>query len=788
MFSPKKFLFSLLFCGQLMQVASASPQTSSTIKIPKLSGEITIDAKLDEPAWKNATRVSIDNVTRPYDNLPSPVKTEALLMENDGVFYIAFIAEDPDPSKIRAFLRDRDRSWGDDLVGIKIDSFNDQRTAYRFMVNPLGTQIDGIESEVTKKESDSWDGIWESAGEINENGFVVEIALPLRILNFNEKVDIQKWGIELIRMYPRNENLRISNIYLDRGNNCEICQLATAEGFQGAKQGSNLVIAPSFVAGANESRNDDGEWERDNNTEPSLDVRWGITPDILLNATINPDFSTVETDSARLNINNNFALFYEEKRPFFLDNADYFDSNYNLVYTRNINAPNYGAKLTGRQGDHSLGLFLTDDSTTNILIPGNRSSAIAEIDGESKATALRYRYNYDENITLGWISTMRTAKDYSNIVHGIDARARLSTYDVIKFQSLYSDTEYPADLFEQFCDADDPSDCTTPEETEDCNREDGCDYNEKVLRTLKDEPFKGDAFRAGYYHTSSDWHFKASIDKQNSGFRGDLGFIPRVDQSKVVIGGHRKWYANPGDWWTQFKIYGDWDQTENDAGEKIEEEAEISFNLSAQYNSFLKFQYTTRDRVGTREDKSSLAIDGNTTMFKENQYSIFGEAKPIIGLYFNTYLAWGDAIDFANNRLGQRREVSPRLNWNINKHLEIKFNQVYRELDADDDKVFVARLTDIRTTYQFNVQSFLRLSVIYNNTDRNPDNYIYSDPEDITAKQRDFSTELLYAYKVNPQTVLYLGYSDHSYTEEEFMDLEQDERSVFAKVSYAWIK
>ena len=104
------------------------------------------------------------------------------------------------------------------------------------------------------------------------------------------------------------------------------------------------------------------------------------TPDILLNATINPDFSTVESDAAQLSINNSFALFNQEKRPFFLDNADFFESNHNLVYTRNINAPNVGAKVTARQGDHSIGLFVTDDDSTNFLLPGNLSSSIAEID------------------------------------------------------------------------------------------------------------------------------------------------------------------------------------------------------------------------------------------------------------------------------------------------------------------------------------------------------------------------------------------------------------------------
>jgi hypothetical protein len=760
------------------------------IKIPNISGAIVIDASLNEPQWQSAKKVFINNVTRPYDNVSSPVHTEALLMESDGYFYLAFIAKDPNISEIRAFLKDRDKSWGEDLVGIKIDTYNDQRSAYRFLVNPLGVQIDGIESEVTQKESDAWDGIWESAGKIVSDGFIVEMALPLRMLNFKESTDKQTWGLELLRYYPREESLRLSNIHLDRGNSCEICQIATASGFQGAKQGSNFTVAPSIVLGTTQDRDDNNEWQNNNNTEASLDLRWGITPDWLLNATINPDFSTVEADNAQLNINNTFALFNREKRPFFLDNQDYFDSDYNLVYTRNINAPNYGAKLTGRENNHAFGLFITDDQNTNILIPGNRSSSVASIDGESKAAALRYRYSVNNDITLGWISTLRTAEDYANNVNGIDARFRLSTADVFKFQTLFSTTEYPNDLFKQFCNVDEEDEqasCATPENNDDCQFGD-CIYNENVLRTLKEHRFTGNAFKAGYYHNDSDWYYRVTYDRQNAGFRGDLGFMSRVDHNKFSVGGDRKWYAEPGKWWSKFKIYSDWDIIHNDDNELIEKEFDINAQLNARNSSYLRLGYTKRESVGSRLDKSNLAIADNTTLFSEDQFFFFAETKPLLGLYINTNLTWGDKIDYRNNRLGEINRLSSNINWNINKHLEVKLRQTFSQLNADGENVFIARLTDLRTTYQFNVQSFLRLSFIFNNTSRNSSNYLYSAAEDINRHSKNLSTELLYAYKINPQTVFYFGYSDRHYSDETIRDLAQEQRSLFMKFSYAWLK
>lgn len=789
MLSFAKFIFLIFITFIHLPIGAKEPKS---IDIPKVSGEITIDAHLNEVQWQQAKRVLINNVTRPYDNIPSPVHTEALLMEDGGVFYLAFIANDPEPSKIKAFLKDRDKSWGDDIVGIKIDSYNDQRTAYRFLVNPLGVQIDGIESEVTKKESDAWDGIWQSSGRITPEGYIVEMALPLSMLNFNDKLDIQKWGIELLRYYPRSEMLRLSNITMDRGNSCEICQLAKATGFSGAQQGNNLIVTPAVVASSSEFKNDDEEWEKDNNVEASLDIRWGITPDLLLNATINPDFSTVETDRAQLNINNTFALFNQEKRPFFLDNADYFDSDYNLVYTRNINAPNYGAKLTGRHNNHSFGVFLTDDSSTHILIPGNRGSAVAEIEGESKAAVIRYRNNYNDDITLGWISTLRSAEQYQNSTHGIDARFRLSTEDVIKFQTLYSMTEYPSDLFEQFCNSDDPQDCSTPENSTQCDLSD-CDYNEQVLRTLNDDKFEGNAFKAGYYHNDSHWSYNATFDKQNADFRGDLGFIPRVDYQRAGLKVDRKWYAEPGNWWNQTKVQSRWNITHNDNGELINKEFDINFQLNASYESYLRLSYSNEDKVGSRIDKSSLAIEGNTTLFTENQYRLYANIKPLLGLSVSASMKIGDAIDFSSNRLGKIKYFSPTINWNFNKHLELKLRQTFSQLDAENaeginDTVFIARLTDLRTTYQFNVMSFLRFSVIYNNTFRNPDNYLYVKPEDITVHSKGVSSEILYGYKINPQTVFYLGYSDSHYTEEDFKDLTQNQRNVFMKFSYAWVK
>jgi len=235
-------LSAYTFCSTAISQAATATENNK-ISIPRIEGEISINANLDYPQWQNAKKISMNIVTRPYNNIPSPVDTQALIMENGTTIFIAFIAKTTVPDEIRAFLKDRDRSWRDDLVGVKIDTYNDQRTAYRFLSNPLGAQIDGIESEVTKKESDAWGGIWQSAGKVTKEGYVVEMALPLRMLNFDKNKNSQTWGMEFMHFYPRSQFFRLSNITLDRGNSCELCQLATVTGFKGIKQGNNLIIS-----------------------------------------------------------------------------------------------------------------------------------------------------------------------------------------------------------------------------------------------------------------------------------------------------------------------------------------------------------------------------------------------------------------------------------------------------------------------------------------------------------------------------------------------------------------
>ncbi len=246
-------MYKSILSAALLSVPFTTLATSQPVTLPFIAEQATIDGKLNEPSWQRAKKITIDNVTWPYENSKSPVTTHAYVYEDGETLFIGFEANDPNPELIRAFYRDRDAAWDDDLVGLKIDSYNNSQLAYQFFINPLGVQQDSIENELTKHESSSWDGIWDSVGVIHENGYTVEVAIPLRVLNFDDSVASKTMAMEFLRFLPRSERLRISSMQIDHGNNCWICQMPSYQGFEQAKQGNNVAIIPSVVLGKNEN-------------------------------------------------------------------------------------------------------------------------------------------------------------------------------------------------------------------------------------------------------------------------------------------------------------------------------------------------------------------------------------------------------------------------------------------------------------------------------------------------------------------------------------------------------
>jgi len=326
---PEKYLilcllfFSITGLFLIQAPDSMSQEDPISYSIPYMASEPVIDGEINEGEWEGAEKVNLIYETSPSQNIPALVDTEVYMMEDGINFYLAFIAYDPDPDKICSFYRDRDTCWDDDLVGVVIDTFNDERRAFEFFSNPFGVQMDRINVESGGGggfgQDNSWNAIWDSYGRITDEGYIVEMKIPLDQLRFPSGLDKQTWGIELVRYYPRDKRHKLSNNTRNYNVSCYLCQLAEAQGFNKLEEKLNLRFVPAVTGSYSENRPNPitDEWEDTSKLDLGMDIRWGINQNFILNATINPDFSQVEADAAQLDVNNTFSLFYDERREFY---------------------------------------------------------------------------------------------------------------------------------------------------------------------------------------------------------------------------------------------------------------------------------------------------------------------------------------------------------------------------------------------------------------------------------------------------------------------------------------
>ena len=730
------------FCSFIPLIVLPAVAAANLSDLPSTDREIQIDGVLDDEAWQDAIKIAIDIETRPGENTAAPVETTAYLVEDGENLYVAFDAKDPDPTKIRAYLRDRDSAWNDDFVGIVLDTYGDERRAFEFFVNPLGVQMHLTNDDINQREDDSWDAIWDSAGKINGVGYIVEMQIPLSQLRFPRLEGKQTWGIDLLRFYPRDHRYRFSNNAQDRSVNCYLCQFEKIQGLEGAEPGRDLEIVPTLTALHVESTDDPGVvplQSEDASVEAGLSVRWGITPDLTANLTINPDFSQVEADAAQLQVNNQFALFFPEKRPFFLEGADYFRTPIRAVFTRTVADPSVGAKLTGKRGNNTFGVFVAQDEITNLLFPGAFESDSTSLEQDYTSFVGRYSRSFGESSSVGALITGRDGDDYYNYVGGLDLRWKINDHHNIQLQYLLSDTEYPTDVAIDF-----------------------------------DQPlgsFDGTASFAGYDYDSRNWYAYLRHQERTANFRSDSGFVPQVDISQQAVGIGRTWFGDEDNWYSQFSFSGDWDIAHDESGRMIERELEGWFRIQGPMQLRLDIGPLTRD------------ILFDDVLFKENKINVYAEIQPRGGLKFGIWASAGDQVDFANTQLGDELRLEPFINWNINRNFLLRFDSVFVTLDSKDGpNIFDAKVYDVNLTWQFSVRSFIRLTTQIQDVERNQSEYI--DPVD--ARTEDVGRQLLYSYKLNPQTVFFLGYSDALIDDDVLSNLTTTDKTWFMKIGYAW--
>lgn len=752
-------LYILIVTFVLVDVLDAFQQEQAGIPrqtsfwIPKVEGNVDVDAVLDEPLWRQAVLVNANVEVRPGENITAPVRTEALLAYDETNIYVGFRCFDPEPDKIRAHLTDRDNLGNDDWVLILFDTFNDQRRSYDFMCNPYGIQCDLIEAS-SGGGGDAWDAIWYSAGRITEFGYVVEMVIPLRSLNFQHTAGEQTWSFDVVRSYPRNVRHHIGAFPRDRNNNCYLCQAPKLIGFEGVVPGRNIEISPTVSAGYAQERDelDDGGFgamkESGNRQDVGVTASWNVTSNVNLIATINPDFSQVEADAAQMDINTQFPLYYSEKRPFFLEGSDFYNAG-GLVHTRTLAEPEWGVKLTGKSGRNTIGMFTVKDRVTPLVFSGSEGADNTTLEQGSQGSILRYKRDLFKSSTVGLLLTDREGHDYFNRVVSVDSDLRFTSKDRLGFQAGLTSTQYP--------------DATASE------------FDEKFGQ------FNGQGFECSYNRDTENYFAYGFFREIDPDFRTDIGFITQTGYRYSEIGGEYRWRAEGDHWFNYIGIYASKDNRRDYNNNPLHQVYSGRF----QYNGPMQSYFMVYGELGNDY------YEGDK--YRANYLNFWTEMKPAANTHIGVGARIGDRIDYTNNRPGNGFSIYPEIQQKIGDRLTLELGHSYQQLNVDVGRLFTANVSNGKIKFQFNRRFFCQAILQHVYYQRNVENYIEEEQEDTDPETRSFFTQVLFSYEINPRTVFFLGYSDNYHNPggkingaANWENLMQTNRAVFAKIGYAW--
>lgn len=728
--------------------AADGPAPGAPLTIRRAAGPIEIDGDLTDAGWRGAEPITTWYETNISDNGEPAVKSVAWLAYDDKFFYAAFDFSDPDPKAIRAPIADRDGTPSStDYAGVIIDGRNDGKTAQMFLANHHGTQYDAVTNDATG-EDNSPDFFWDAIGKQTATGWTLEIRIPFSTLRY-ESTAAPTFGILLYRNYPRDRRYQMFNTRMPREVNCFICKSSKLTGLENLPHGKHLVIAPygtasraaAPVAGPG-SRLKDGDTE----TDAGVDIKWNPTANSAVDLTLNPDFSQIESDSAQISTNERFALFFSEKRPFFLEGIDLYSTPIQAVYTRTITSPSAGLHVTGRNGDTSYtALYAGDRGGGLVVLPGPEGSGFAEQDYQSQAAILRVK----QDLGRSFVSFLGTAREITggghNRVYGPDFQWRHGSADVVTGQLLFSDSR-------------------TPRRTDLAGEWDGRELG-------------GRAWLLEWNHSTATHDWFAFAREVSDEFRADNGFVPQAGFRELVAGGGRTF--RPKDHFlNRIRLFasGYRESRTAEPGGTLARGFQVGAGMDGGWNSFLRFELNRDD------------IEAGGVLFRRLRPRFLLQVRP--GAVVNDLsldVRFGDEIDFANARKGTGATISFNASIRPTDHLELQAALNRRWIDESDGagyrgRLFTARAERLRATFSFNSRMFVRAIGQYVATTRDPRLYTFP----VSAKSAAFSGSALFAYKLNWQTVFFAGYGD----DREYLagtgELEKSGRQIFLKLSYAW--
>ena len=729
----------------LLLPAAMGGQTRGAVAIRRAAGPIRIDGNLDDPGWRGAGQISEFFEVSPGDNPPPKVKTTAWVTYDDRFFYVAVRCDDPHPEAIRTHYTERDHFGSDqDMVGIMLDTRNQGRTALELFVNPLGIEDDFVRDESTANgtnEDSSPDFYWDAAAKITATGWQAELRIPFSTLRYSE-AEPQTWGIIVFRNYPRDFRYQIASNRAPRDSNCFLCHALKIEGLEGLPHGAHWVVAPYGTAreqGLPREGPGSPLVNRPVRLDGGVDAKFLPSENTAFDATINPDFSQIESDVAQISTNTRFALFYPEKRPFFMEQSQLFQSPIQAVYTRTITSPRWGVRATGQIGSTAYTALVGEDrGGGTVILPGSASSSSAPQDFHSYFGIARLQQALAGRSFVSLLATDREIEGGGhNRVAGPDFQWAPGVQDQVVGQWLYSSTETP----------------NRPE----------------LSPEWTGSSFSSHAAYAGWNHSETHWNWSLVYRDIGDGFRADDGFVPQVGIREGS--GNLAYVFYPTGFFTRVVPLVNGDYIADRRGSPVTEVIAPGISVQGKSNSQAEIDFDVHDRERA----------GPNLLSNEHVHFFFRIAPPGPISGFSLQGNAGRAIDFIDGREGHGADITLSATGRPTSHLQLDLNLSVQWLYRSGSRLFQAQVERLKVTYVFTHTTFARLIGQQVRSDFDPALYRSAVPR----RTGSFDASALFGYQLNWQSVLYLGYGDSRALNEQ-ANYQRSGREFFLKVSYAF--
>ncbi|MBN1633152.1 MAG: carbohydrate binding family 9 domain-containing protein [Ignavibacteria bacterium] len=704
------------------------PNENPEVTITRIPNEkIVIDGELNEEEWKNAVKITNFCEVDPGDNVKPPVNTDVLICYDEDNLYFGFICYEDNVNEIRKTLTRRDAMYSDDFADVLIDTYGEGKQAYEFVVNPLGIQGDLLWTN-PGNEDDSYDAVWYSEAKIEKDRWTAEFAIPFKSIRFPDK-NINNWKIHFIRNRPRENRRQFSWAAISRDAPTLFTKSGTLKGIENVKSGKNLEILPSFVSSQSGSISDysnanSGFVNDKIKGDFGLNVKYGISSTLTSDITYNPDFSQIEADAGIINVNNPYAYFYTEKRPFFIEGANIFSTAFNVVYTRTINNPLIASKLTGKIGKFDVGYLVAYDRKTPFIIPFEYNSDYLNTDRKSLSNILRMKYTIKDETYLGFIFTDREVNkqgnDFLNIdgynrVFGFDGNFKLGENYFLDFQTLYY---------------------ASKEITEPAYNKTGTFYNGKYTKALDGEIFSGFGTHLKLLRSAKHLNFELSYNDASPEARRDNGYISYNNYRALSLWSGYMFYPET-DFLKRIQLssYSLVRHTYNGNLRELFFQPEIYLRLKHQLSASAGLYLINNEKFNDVYHKGArrFYLNFNASTFSFLRGGFYATMGKYIIRSQNSFVGYGGEFDFWFT-------ITPLEN------LILSPEYIYFELSNNygGEKLFAGYILRNTVNYQILKDLSLRIITEYSSADK----YFYVNP--------------LVSYRPNPFTIFYFGIT-HQY-------------------------